>query len=203
MGERKDSGLAVIARLRPQLAKVVGLQVFLSPVQDVRSGGRSSNSTYQYTLKSDSQADLRTWATKLADELKQTPALTDVDTDQQENGIQTMVQVNYEEARRLGLTASSIDNAMYNAFGQRQVATIYTELNQYHVVMEWAQPYTAHARIRALQRRLRAFHPADRDRRPTAPSTEAGPAATSSTASASTPPCQRQPGPARVRVDRQ
>ncbi|MDM0113340.1 efflux RND transporter permease subunit [Variovorax sp. J22R133] len=142
VSQRKDSGLAVIARLRPQLAKVVGLQVFLNPVQDLRSGGRSSNSTYQYSLKSDNAADLRVWATKLADELKQFPMLTDVDTDQAENGVETMVQVNSEEARRLGLTAQSIDNAMYNAFGQRQVATIYTELNQYHVVMEWAPPYT-------------------------------------------------------------
>jgi len=142
VSERKDSGLAVIARLRPQLAKVVGLQVFLNPVQDVRSGGRSSNSTYQYTLKSDSQADLRTWATKLSDELKTRNELTDVDTDQTENGVQTTVQINSDEAHRLGITSTSVDNALYNAFGQRQVATIYTELNQYHVVMEWAQPYT-------------------------------------------------------------
>ena len=141
VSERKDSGLAVIARLRPQLAKVVGLQVFLNPVQDVRSGGRQSNSTYQYTLKSDNVADLRTWASKLSDELKNFPALTDVDTDQQENGIQTMVQINSDEAQRFGLTSTSVDNALYNAFGQRQVATIYTELNQYHVVMEWAPPY--------------------------------------------------------------
>ncbi len=142
VSERKDSGLAVIARLRPQLAKVVGLQVFLNPVQDVRSGGRQSNSTYQYTLKSDNVADLRTWASKLSDELKNFPALTDVDTDQAENGIQTMVQINSDEAQRFGLTSTSVDNALYNAFGQRQVATIYTELNQYHVVMEWAPPYT-------------------------------------------------------------
>jgi multidrug efflux pump len=111
-------------------------------VQDVRSGGRQSNSTYQYTLKSDNVADLRTWASKLSDELKNFPALTDVDTDQAENGIQTMVQINSDEAQRFGLTSTSVDNALYNAFGQRQVATIYTELNQYHVVMEWAPPYT-------------------------------------------------------------
>src|SRR5205807_2015760 len=84
--------LSVIARLRPQLARVTGLQVFLNPVQDVRSGGRSSNSTYQYTLKSDNVADLKKWATKLADEMKQQPQLTDVDTDQQENGVQTTVK---------------------------------------------------------------------------------------------------------------
>ncbi|MNU58984.1 Multidrug resistance protein MdtC [compost metagenome] len=140
--QRKDSGLAVIARLRPQLAQVTGLRVFLGPVQDVRSGGRSSNSTYQYTLKSDSLSDLRTWAVKLADEMKQQPTLTDIDTDQDQNGVETVAKVDRDSARRLGLTSTAIDNALYNAFGQRQVATIYTELNQYHVVMEWAPGYT-------------------------------------------------------------
>ncbi|MEO7338753.1 MAG: efflux RND transporter permease subunit, partial [Caldimonas sp.] len=140
--QRTESGNAVIARLRPQLSQVTGLQVFLNPVQDVRSGGRQSNSTYQYTLRSDNLSDLRTWATRLADELKLQPVLTDVDTDQQENGVETMVKVDPDSARRLGLTSTSIDAALYNAFGQRQVATIYTELNQYHVVMEWAPGYT-------------------------------------------------------------
>jgi multidrug efflux pump len=140
--QRTDKGLAVIARLRPQLARVTGLQVFLNPVQDVRSGGRSSNSTYQYTLKSDNVADLKKWATKLADEMKLQPELMDVDTDQQENGVETMVKVDRDAAKRLGVSSSAIDAALYNAFGQRQVATIYTELNQYHVVMEWAPGYT-------------------------------------------------------------
>jgi multidrug efflux pump len=141
-GERTDKGLAVIARLRPQLARVTGLQVFLNPVQDVRSGGRASNSTYQYTLKSDNVADLRKWALRLADEMKQQAALTDIDTDQQENGVQTTVRVDRDTAKRLGVSSNAIDAALYNAFGQRQVATIYTELNQYHVVMEWAPGYT-------------------------------------------------------------
>jgi multidrug efflux pump len=140
--QRTESGLAVIARLRPQLNEVTGLRVFLGTVQDVRSGGRASNSTYQYTLKSDSLADLRTWAVKLSDELKLQPLLTDVDTDQDQNGVETVAKVDPDSARRLGLTSTAIDNALYNAFGQRQVATIYTELNQYHVVMEWAQRYT-------------------------------------------------------------
>ena len=140
--QRKDSGLAVIARLRPQLNQVTGLRVFLGTVQDVRSGGRASNSTYQYTLKSDNVADLRTWAVKLADELKLQPVLTDIDTDQDQNGVETVAKVDPDSARRLGLTSTAIDNALYNAFGQRQVATIYTELNQYHVVMEWAPRYT-------------------------------------------------------------
>ena len=139
VGQRKDSGQAVIARLRPQLAQVTGLQVFLSPVQDLRMGGRGSNSTYQYTLKSDSLEDLRTWTAKLADALKQEAALTDVDTDLVENGVETYVEVDRDSAARLGLNAKSIDNALYDAFGQRQVATIYSELNQYKVVMGWAQ----------------------------------------------------------------
>jgi multidrug efflux pump len=139
---RSETGNAVIARLRPQLAKVTGLQVFLGTVQDVRSGGRQSNSTYQYTLKSDSLKDMRRWALKLADEMKQSSVLMDVDTDQQENGVQTNVRIDRDSAGRLGITSSAVDAALYNAFGQRQVATIYTELNQYHVVMEWAPPYT-------------------------------------------------------------
>ncbi|MEP7100528.1 MAG: efflux RND transporter permease subunit, partial [Burkholderiales bacterium] len=139
---RSDTGNAVIARLRPQLARVTGLSVFLGPVQAVRSGGRSSNSTYQYTLKSDNLADLKKWAVKLTDEMKQSAVLTDVDSDQAENGVQTNVKVDRASASRLGVTSSAVDAALYNAFGQRQVATIYTELNQYHVVMEWAPLYT-------------------------------------------------------------
>jgi multidrug efflux pump len=139
--ERTERGLAVIARLRPQLAQVTGLQVFLNTVQDVRAGGRQSNATYQYTLKSDNLADLRRWATRLAEAMKQESDLTDVDTDQQDNGVETFVDVDRDSASRLGLTSAAIDSALYNAFGQRQVATIYDELNQYHVVMEWAPRY--------------------------------------------------------------
>jgi len=139
--ERTEKGQAVIARLRPQLAQVTGLQVFLNPVQDVRAGGRQSNSTYQYTLKSDNLADLRKWATRLADAMKQAPSLTDVDTDQQDNGVETRVEVDRDAASRVGLTSSAIDSALYNAFGPRQVATIYGELNQYRVIMEWAPRY--------------------------------------------------------------
>ena len=139
--QRTDSGLAVIARLRPQLAKVTGVSLFLNPVQDLRGGGRASNSTYQYTLKSDNVADLRRWALRLAEQLKQQPALTDVDTDQQDNGVETMVTVDKDSAARLGITSRDVDNALYNSFGQRQVATIYGELNQYKVVMEVAPEF--------------------------------------------------------------
>ena len=142
VAERSEHGLAVIARLRPQLANITGLRIFLSPVQDVRAGGRSSNSTYQYTLKGESSADLREWSRKLMDELKTRPELTDIDTDQQENGVETNVHVDSTAAARLGIRANAVDASLYDAFGQRQVATIYTEHNQYHVVMEWAPEYT-------------------------------------------------------------
>jgi len=141
-GQRTESGQQVIARLRPQLANVAGLTIFLNTVQDVRAGGRQSNSTYQYTLKSDNLADLRVWATRLADAMKShTDVLVDVDTDQAENGVETYVQVDRDSASRLGLTSSQVDAALYDAFGQRQVATIYDELNQYHVILEWAPAY--------------------------------------------------------------
>jgi multidrug efflux pump len=139
--KKGESGQAVIARLRPQLAKVTGVQLFLNPVQDLRMGGRSSNSTYQYTLKSDNRNDLKAWATKLADAMKTQKVLTDVDTDQAENGVETYVDIDKDSAARLGISAKDVDNALYNAFGQRQVANIYDELNQYHVIMGVAQKY--------------------------------------------------------------
>ncbi|MGH6638122.1 MAG: efflux RND transporter permease subunit, partial [Polaromonas sp.] len=142
VAQRSDSGQAVIARLRPQLAQVTGVTLFLNTVQDLRGGGRQSSSTYQYTLKSDSTADLRDWATRLAERMKRQDALTDVDTDQQENGVETMVTVDKDSAARLGISSRDVDNALYNGFGQRQVATIYAELNQYHVIMEVAPRFT-------------------------------------------------------------
>lgn len=140
-GDKAEKGQAVIARLRPQLAQVTGVSLFLNPVQDLRMGGRSSNSTYQYTLKGDNEAELKQWATRLADAMKQQPGLTDVDTDQQENGVEVFVDVDKETATRLGITSRDIDNALYNAFGQRQVATIYDEVNQYRVIMQLAPRY--------------------------------------------------------------
>ena len=138
VGQRVDGGQAVITRLRPQLARVTGVSLFLNPVQDLRGGGRASNSSYQYTLKSDNVKDLRLWATRLADQMKLQGALTDVDTDQQENGVETMVTVDKDAAARLGISSRDVDNALYNAFGQRQVANIYSDLNQYKVIMEVA-----------------------------------------------------------------
>jgi multidrug efflux pump len=140
-GGNAERGQAVIARLRPQLARVTGVSLFLNPVQDLRMGGRQSNSTYQYTLKSDKEADLKAWATRLADAMRRQAALTDVDTDQQENGVETFVEVDKDSAARLGISSRDIDNALYDAFGQRQVATIYDEINQYRVIMQVAPRY--------------------------------------------------------------
>ena len=141
VGERDVAAQAVIARLRPQMAKVTGITIFLNPVQDLRMGGRSSNSTYQYTLKSDNAADLKQWAARLAESMKTQPALVDIDTDLEENGVETFVTIDKETAARMGISTRDVTNALYNAFGQRQVANIYDELNQYHVVMGVAQKY--------------------------------------------------------------
>ncbi|UAL11941.1 efflux RND transporter permease subunit [Caulobacter segnis] len=142
VGERKEKGSAVIARLRPKLQKVTGVSIFLNPVQDLRMGGRSSNSTYQYTLTSDNSADLKAWSAKLAEAMKaHDDVLTDVDSDQQENGVETLVTIDRDSASRLGVTPRAVDNALYNAFGQRQVATIYEDVNQYAVILEWQQKF--------------------------------------------------------------
>ena len=140
--QRTDGAFAVIARLRPQLAQVTGLRAFLNPVQDLRAGGRSSNATYQYTLKSDNLPDLRRWAARLADELKLDNRLTDVNTDQTDNGVESYVDIDKGSAARFGITAADVDGALYDAFGQRAVSTIYGDINQYKVIMEWAPGYT-------------------------------------------------------------
>ena len=129
----------IMNRLRVRFASVTGASLFLQSVQDFRFGGRASNAQYQYTLEADSVADLRTWATKLATQLKTDPTVTDVNTDQQDHGLQAYVNVDRDTAARLGLTSSTIDNVLYDSFGQRQVSTIYNALNQYHVIMEVPQ----------------------------------------------------------------
>lgn len=133
---------AVIARLRPKLARVSGVSLFLNPVQDLQVGGRSSNSTYQYVLKADDPDVLKAAGQKLVDALKQHPdTVTDVDIDQQDAGADAFVEVNRDAAARLGVTMQAVDAALYDAFGQRQVANIYSGLNQYHVVMEAARQF--------------------------------------------------------------
>ena len=136
---QRPSADKIMARLRARFATVTGASLFLQAVQDFRFGGRQSNAQYQYTLEADSLADLRTWATKLSDQLKRDPNLTDVNTDQQDHGLQAFVTVDRDTASRLGLTTTNIDNMLYDSFGQRQVSVIYNALNQYHVIMEAPQ----------------------------------------------------------------
>jgi len=133
---------AVIARLRPQLARVPGGSLFLVAVQDVRAGGRQSNSAYQYTLQSDNTDDLFTWTPKLVAALEHSAVITDVNSDQQQKGLETDLVIDRDTASRLGVTASQIDSTLYDAFGQRQVSVIYSAINQYHVVMEIDPRYT-------------------------------------------------------------
>jgi multidrug efflux pump len=139
--ERKLSADEVIARLRPKLTQVAGARLFLQSVQDIRVGGRQSNAQYQYTLQGNDVAELYTWAPKLAEALGHVPVLTDVNSDQQQNGQEIDIGVDRDTASRLQLNPASIDNTLYDAFGQRDVSTIYNPLNQYHVVMEVAPEY--------------------------------------------------------------
>ncbi len=138
---RKATSQQVIARLRPQLARVAGASAFLVPAQEIRVGGRQSNSLYQYTLQSDNLEDLRAWTPRLLEALKNEPILTDLNSDQQDKGLETDLVIDRDTASRLGLTASQVDNTLYDAFGQRQVSTIYRSLNQYHVVMVLSPQY--------------------------------------------------------------
>ncbi len=146
LGERKLSADQVIARLRPKLSQVAGAQLFLQAVQDIRVGGRQGNSQYQFTLQADSLSDLYTWGPKLVEALKHdTSVITDVDSDQQQRGLQVNLTIDRDAAARLGVNTRSISSTLYDAFGQRQVSTIYNALNQYHVVMEvspefWENP---------------------------------------------------------------
>jgi multidrug efflux pump len=135
LSQRKESSEAVIARLRPKLASVAGATLYLAPAQEIRAGGRQSNSLYQYTLQADELSDLRTWTPRLVEALKNEPVLQDVNSDQQDKGLETDLVVDRDTASRLGLTAAQVDNTLYDAFGQRQVSTIYESLNQYHVIM--------------------------------------------------------------------
>jgi multidrug efflux pump len=138
---RGDSTEDVMARLRPQLASVTGASLFLAPVQDLRIGGRQSNAAYQYTLEAQNLADLREWATKLNTAMQAQWELEDVSTDQQDHGLQSYITIDENKAAGLGLNNTAIDNALYDAFGQRDVSTIYEDVNQYHVVMEVAPRY--------------------------------------------------------------
>ncbi len=139
--ERGISADRVIARLRPQLAHVAGARLFLQAIQDIRVGGRASNAQYQFTLQADSAEELYQWAPKLTAALEKEPLLTEVNSDQQQRGLETDLVIDRPTAARLGVTPAAIDNTLYDVFGQRQVSTIFNPLNQYHVVMELAPRY--------------------------------------------------------------
>ncbi len=144
---RKLSADQVIARLRPKLNQVAGARLFLQSAQDIRVGGRQANAEYQYTLQGDSVAEIYKWAPKLTEALARSTVLTDVNSDQQQNGLEIELLIDRDTAARLQLNPADIDNTLYDAFGQRDVSTIYNALNQYHVVMEvepkyWQSPDT-------------------------------------------------------------
>jgi multidrug efflux pump len=143
--ERDVTADEVINRLRAKLAKVPGVNLFLQTMQDFRMGARSSNAQYQYTLQGDDANEIYAFTPKLVEALRRSPLLTDVNSDQQQGGAAANIVIDRDTASRLGLTASQIDNTLYDAFGQRQVSTIYSSINQYHVVMEvepryWQDP---------------------------------------------------------------
>jgi hydrophobe/amphiphile efflux-1 (HAE1) family protein len=134
--KRDVSAQQVIDRLRPKLSKIPGIGVGLQAVQDVRVGGRSSQAQFQYTLEDANLAELDQWAPKITAALRKLPEIKDVRSDQQTNGLQLDITIDRDSAARHGITAAAIDNTLYDAFGQRQVAVMYTEVNQYRVVME-------------------------------------------------------------------
>ena len=140
-GERDVSADQVIARLRGKLSHVPGAALFLSPVQDVRVGGRMGGAQYQYTLQADDAKELFSWAPRILRSFRQVRELTDVNSDQQDKGLQASLVIDRPTASRLGVTPQAIDATLYDAFGQRPVSTMYTSLNQYHVILEVAPEF--------------------------------------------------------------
>ena len=145
LSERKISSSEVINRLRPKLTRVPGAMTFMQAGQDVRIGGRQSNAQYQYTIQSENLQDLTKWGPVVLAEMRKLPGFTDVNSDQQNAGLQASLTYDRQTAARLGISAQLIDDTLYDAFGQRQVSTMFTSLNQYHVVMEvdpvfWQSP---------------------------------------------------------------
>jgi len=145
LDERKVGADEIIRRLRRQLATVEGASLFLQATQDLRVGGRGGNAQYQYSIQSENLDDLVKWAPALLDQLRKVSVLTDVNSDQQNSGLQASLDYDRATAQRLGITPEAIDATLYDAFGQRQVSTMYKQLNQYHVVMEvepryWQSP---------------------------------------------------------------
>jgi len=139
--QRKISADGVIARLRREMAVVPGATLFLQSVQDIRVGGRASNAQYQYTLQGPTLEELNEWTPKIVAALQSERNLTDVNSDQQNKGLESDLVIDRDAAAQFGITVSQIDNTLYDAFGQRQVSTIYVARNQYHVIMEVAPRY--------------------------------------------------------------
>jgi multidrug efflux pump len=141
LDDRKSSVDQVIARLRGKLAREPGASLYLQAAQDIRMGGRAANAQYQYTLQADQLDELRAWEPRIRQALIALPQLADVNTDSQDKGIQTSLDIDRDAAARLGVSTSTVDDTLNDLFGQRLVSTIYTALNQYRVVMEAAPPY--------------------------------------------------------------
>ncbi|MDR3478310.1 MAG: efflux RND transporter permease subunit [Gammaproteobacteria bacterium] len=144
LSERKVSADQVIARLRGKLLKVTGASMYLQSAQDLLIGGRQGNAQFQYTLSADNLADLNRWAPKVMATLMPLPGIADINSDQRDHGLQVYVEVDHDMAMRFGITPQQIDKTLYAAFGQSQVSTMFTNMNQYHVVMEVAPPYWQH-----------------------------------------------------------
>jgi len=141
LAERNDSAAQVIARLRPKLNRLPVASAFLQPVQDLRIGGRGGNAMYQYTIQTDTVQDLTKWGPILQGAMRRLPGFQDVSSDQQNGGLDELMTYDRVTAAKLGLTAKSLDSALYGAFGQSEVSLIYTQLNQYYVVLEVAPQY--------------------------------------------------------------
>jgi len=141
LSERHISAAAVVDRLRPKLAKLTGASTFLQASQDLGVGGRQSNAAYQYQLSADTVDDLNKWGPIVYDEMRKIPQLKDVTTDQQNRGLQMLLDYDRPTAARLGITPQAIDNSLYLAYGEAEVSTIYTSLNQYYVVQEAAPQF--------------------------------------------------------------
>ncbi|NWB45372.1 efflux RND transporter permease subunit [Pseudomonas gingeri] len=141
VGDRKDSADQVIAQVRKALGELPGTRLYLQSAQDITVGGRQSGAQYQYTMTADDQDTLDEWVPKVVAVLHTLPQLTDINTDQQDNSLLANISINRDTAARLGVNIGNIDQTLYDAFGQRQVSTIYKSANQYHVVMEVAPPY--------------------------------------------------------------
>ena len=134
--QRKTSATDIIRRLQPELAKVPDITLYMQPVQDLTVEDRVSRTQYQYSMEDADSQELSLWATRLVDELRKLPSMRDVATDQQNGGLKAELVIDRDTASRLGILPQAIDDALYDAFGQRQVSTIFTQLNQYHVVLE-------------------------------------------------------------------